>query len=344
MLTAASYSQCPNGAPATLYTVSSGEYSFSATDYGAALVSLTVPDRDRRPVDVLLGVDSAEHRVGSAVRFFGVTVGRVANRIKNGSFELNGKKYSLFKNEYGNTLHGGAVGFDRRLFTADTSEDGAVKFTYISPDGDDGFPGQLTLSVKYSISDSGALKITYEAESDADTPFNPTNHSFFNLHGCSSEISAARHTVSVNADRFMCNDKALIPTGKLSKVSGTPLDLRRPVRISERIGSRFAATRRAKGFDHCYILNDGRECAAVAYSPYTGIKMTCRTDRPALQLYVLKCLTIPHHKGPRCRNYSAFCFETQGYNDAVNNPDFPSILLKKGEHFHSETEYVFSAE
>ena len=346
MITVSDYGIGYGGVTSKLYTVVVGKYSFSVTDYGAALVSLTVPDRNGKPTDVILGTKSADTRVGQAVRFFGVTVGRVANRIKGGKFTLGGKEYTLFKNENGNTLHGGKVGFDRRIFSVTEQTEDSITFFYNSPDGDDGFPGNLGISVQYRITEGGELSITYNAVSDKDTPFNPTNHTFFNLAGCDSGMSVAGHMISIDADRMLKADKALSPTGEILNVSGTPSDLRKPTRIADRISAKCVEMCRAKGFDHCYILNDRKDGspAATAYSPLTGIKMICTTDRPAIQFYVLKCATIPNHKGEVKRNYSAFCLETQGYNDAVNNQSFPSVILKKGENFVSKTTYRFTVE
>lgn len=294
----------------------------SLCDLGAAVQSLIVPDRNGRFCDVVLGYDTAEEYLENG-DYLGAFVGRYANRIAGAKFTLNGKEYHLTANEGKNTLHGGK-GLSKRHFEAHCG-DNSVRFEILSPDGEDGFPGNVSISVTYTLTDDNALCIDYEAVSDADTVINFTNHSYFNLKGGGTVLS---HELMINAEHYLPVDHELIPTGEKRPVSGTEFDFRtlRPVKYGY--------------YDHCFCL-DG-EPGAVLYEPESGRRMTVTTDMPGVQLYCAGGLGNRSGKGgARYGENSALCLETQFYPDSPNRPDFPSCLFKKGETFKSKTTYKF---
>lgn len=303
--------------------------------YGATLVSLFVPDADGKLVDVVLGYETLEQAVKSTV-YFGATVGRCANRIANGKFMLNGTSYSLAQNSGTSHLHGGNVGFDSRVFDSKIEGDGVV-FSLFSPDGEENYPANLNFSVKFSVKGS-CLDIEYFALSDGDTLLNPTNHAYFDLSGCGRAMDTV---LQIFASDYLPVSSALIPTGEVQSVFGTPFDFTVPKPVVRDISTRCEQIELAGGFDHNFCM-DGNH-AARAYSPQSGIVMDCYTDRCGVQFYSGNFLN--GDQGKRIyQKRDAFCLETQCYPDAINHSNWVQPVLKKGEKFYSKTSYMFGGE
>lgn len=311
--------------------------------YGATLTELDVPDRSGQLGDVVLGFDTLEGYTADKA-YLGATVGRVANRIAGGKFTLDGKEYSLAVNNGPNTLHGGLKGFDKVVWKAEpkSSKDGpAVQFTYHSPDGEENFPGNLNVTVVYTLTNKNGIRIDYTATTDKDTPVNLTNHSYFNLAGKGDVLG---YELMLAADRYTPVDATQIPTGELKDVKGTPMDFT----TAHPIGDHLAETDGdPKGYDHNYALNGGGKSlalAARAYDPSTGRVLEMFTTEPGVQLYTGNFLdgTMTGKNGFVYQQHSAFCLEAQHYPDSVNRPNFPSTILKPGQTYHQRTEYVFS--
>jgi len=303
--------------------------------FGATLTALRVPAPNGETVDVVLGYTSVAAYEESA-GYLGATVGRCANRIANSSFVLDGELCALSPNEGAKQLHGGLYGFSFQVFDAEAVGESAVRLTYRSADGEEGYPGNLDAAVTYTLTDCG-LTIHYEAETDKPTLVNLTNHSYFNLNGGGSVLG---HRLQLFAERFAENDGGCLPTGRLLKVEGTPLDFRTEKEIGADIGAEDEQLKRAGGYDHNYVLCGAK--AAVLYSPETGIEMTVETDLPGMQLYSGNFLTERKGKGgSRIDKRFAACFETQLYPNAMNCYGFPSPVLRAGKHLHSETSYAF---
>ena len=307
-------------------------------DYGATIQSLVVPDRNGRPVDVVLGYDTApEYEAHDG--YLGATVGRVANRIGGAAFTLNGTTYRLAANDGENHLHGGLRGFDKYIW--DMRTDGSsIICSRLSPDGEEGYPGNLAVTVTITLTEDGALRIAYNADTDADTPINLTNHSYFNLDGSACVLA---HRLQVFADRFCENDAGCLPTGRLLDVAGTPFDFRMEKAVGADIGADDEQLRCGGGYDHNFCLTGTR--AAILRSEASGIRMTVDTDRPGMQVYSGNCLTRRAGKGGRVMNRrDALCLETQLYPNALALSAFPSPILRAGRHLHSETVYSFVSE
>jgi aldose 1-epimerase len=312
--------------------------------YGATLTELYVPDRSGRLEDVVLGFDSLDGYLGKEP-FFGATVGRVGNRIAKGRFTLDGKVYQLAVNDGPNHLHGGVRGFDKVVWDAKAVPgDGgpAVMFSYLSKDGEEGYPGNCGVTVVYTLTDSGALRLDYTVTTDRDTPVNVTNHSYFNLGGPESG-DILDHVLTLQADRFTPVDATLIPTGELMPVAGTPMDFRWPARIGAHIAE---VGGHPVGYDHNYVINGGGgKLAPVAtvYEPKSGRVMEVSSTEPGVQFYTGNFLdgTIAGKKGVVYRQHCAFCLETQHFPDSVNHPGFPSCILKAGGTYRSTTIYRF---
>jgi aldose 1-epimerase len=279
-------------------------------------------------------------------------VGRYANRIAKGRFTLNGEQYTLAVNNGANALHGGLKGFDKKIWRAKnvSSDDGpAVEMTYVSPDGEEGYPGALTATVTYSLSNDNEVRIHYKATTDADTVLNLTNHSYFNLAGA-GKGTILDHMVAINADRFTPVDSGLIPTGELKSVEGTPFDFRTPTAIGARIDETGdEQIKLGGGYDHNFVLNGGAgnlRFAARAKEPVSGRVMEVFTDQPGLQFYTGNFLdgSVTGKGGIQYEKRFGFCMETQHFPDSPNKPEFPSVLLKPGETFETTTVYKFSTE
>jgi len=311
--------------------------------YGATLTELWMPDRNGKLGDVVLGFDSLKGYLGSHP-YFGSTVGRYANRIAKGKFTLDGQEYTLAINNGPNSLHGGKIGFDRRVWKAEPLREphaAAVRFTYLSPDGEENYPGNLSVSVTYTLTDENALKLDYSAKTDKATPVNLTNHSYFNLAGSGGDILG--YVLYLNADWFTPVDATLIPTGEIRSVKGTPLDFTKPTPI----GAHIAEIKDIGGYDHNFVINGepGKlRLAARVSEPTSGRQMEVWTTEPGVQFYSSIGLdgTIVGKGGIAYKKYGALCLETQHYPDSPNHPNFPSTILRPGESFHSETIYKFS--
>jgi aldose 1-epimerase len=336
-----------DGRPVNLYTLTNAHgLELQAMNYGAIIVSLHVPDRKGQMADIVLGHDNFEGYIPNPP-FFGALVGRYANRIANGTFTLDGKTYTLPKNDGPNTLHGGPEGFDKRMWTGEPVKGkSAVVFTYLSKDGEEGFPGDLKVKVTYTLNDNNELVIDYEATTDKPTVLNLSQHSYFNLSGEGSG-NILNTEMQINASRFTPVDKTLIPTGELRPVKGTPLDFLTPTKIGARINDNYEQLVLAKGYDHNFVLDrkgPGLALAARAYDPASGRVLEVSTTQPAVQFYTGNFLdgTITGKHGHVYQRRDAFCLETQHYPDSPNHPDFPTTTLNPGQTFHQQTVFKFS--
>lgn len=317
-----------------LVTISDG-IKVTLCTLGATICDISVPVSGTLDVHVALSMPDAESlaRYGS---YMGSVVGRCGNRISGGGFTLDGKRYTLYNNDGLCSLHGGKHGFNSKVFDIVDATEDSVTFSLVSPDGEEGYPGTLSLTVKYTVVGTH-LAIEYTAHCDKDTVFSPTNHAYFNLGG-EGNGDILDHVMQINADSYVTVKKNLIPTG-IAPVDGTPFDFRTPKAIGRDIEADDEQLQIAGGYDHNCCLNG--EHAATVYSPVSGITMDVYTDRPGVQFYSGNFMNnIPGNHVYNRR--TGFCLETQGYPDAINNPDFPSPVLKKGEEFYSKTEYVFS--
>ena len=304
-------------------------------EYGATLRMLKVSDRNGKYVDVVLGYDDLESYLQNR-GCFGGTVGRFANRIRNASYEWNGKVYHLEKNSGENHIHGGSKGFDKQLWHAKETEDG-VCFYRLSPDGEGGYPGNLEVSVTYSLKEN-ALELKYQAKSDKDTIINLTNHTYFNLNG---NGDVQEHYLQINADAFTVNDNLCIPTGEIRNVSSSSMDFLDFHKIGERADSGELYVKAFGGYDTNYILN-GKIPSATVYSEVTGIEMCMTTDQPGVQLYTANHMYERKGKyGLVYGHRSGLCLETQHFPDCIHHPEWDSCILKAGDNFESITKYEF---
>ncbi|MCB2379056.1 galactose mutarotase [Hymenobacter sp. BT635] len=342
--TTASFGKTQDGTEVQLYTLTNAHgLKVSITNYGGTVTSLLVPDKSGQLGDVVLGFDnvsgyqSPEYQKSGP--YFGALIGRFGNRIKGGKFTLDGKEYTLAKNNGENTLHGGKKGFDKVVWQAEpgTSADGqTLTLKYLSKDGEEGYPGNLNVTVVYTLTSNDALKIDYSATTDKATPVNLTNHAYFNLSGGKDVLG---HEVTIPADRYNVVDAGLIPTGELRPVKGTPFDFTTPHTIGERIAQVPG------GYDHNWILNQtaGMHAAATVYEPTTGRTMEVTTTEPGLQFYTGNFLdgTLTGKGGTVYGKHAGFCMETQHFPDSPNQPKFPSTTLNPGQTLQSTTTYTF---
>jgi len=340
----------PDGKTADLYVLKNKNgMEVSITNYGGIVTSIKVPDRSGKMADVLLGHDTLEGYIADKV-YFGATVGRYCNRIGHAEFSIDGTKYTLAKNNGDNTLHGGIKGFNKALWEAkDVSKGGepALELTYVSKDGEEGFPGNLTATVVYTLTSRNELKIDYSATTDKKTVVNLTNHSYFNLAG--QGIGDILKTVlRIEADKITPVDSGLIPTGELKSVQGTPFDFRKPTAIGERINADDEQLKLGKGYDHNFVLiknrPNGLTLAARAEEPASGRVLEVWTTEPGIQLYTGNFLdgSIHGKGGIAYSQRTAFCLETQHFPDSPNHPNFPSTLLTPRQRYHTTTIYKFS--
>jgi aldose 1-epimerase len=335
----------PNGTPIDLYTLKDGKIEIRIMNYGGIVQSILVPDRNGKVADIALGFDTPEEYVTTGNKpYFGAIVGRYANRIAHGRFELGGKTYQITLNDGDNMLHGGKVGFDKAVWQAKQIEDG-VELSHVSADGDQGFPGKLTTVVRYTVK-SNELKIEYTATTDKNTVLNLTNHSYFNLKGQGTG-DVTNHQVEIDAGRYTPVNKDLIPTGQLAPVPGTPFDFQKPHVIGERINEDNEQLKLGWGYDHNFVLDGGGKYAEAAevYEPTTGRVVQVWTDQPGVQFYTGNHLdgTVTGKGGKVYRKRDGLCLETQHFPDSPNHPNFPMTELKPGQTFHSVTVYKFSA-
>jgi len=344
-----SFGKTADGTDIYLYTLTNKNgMEAGIINFGGTLVSLKVPDRTGKIADVVLGYDTLEEYVNGS-NYFGATVGRYGNRIAHGTFTLDGVKYALAKNNGDNSLHGGTKGFNKVVWTAKEipSKDGsALQLNYLSKDGEEGYPGNLSVQVVYTLTDGNELQIDYSASTDKDTVLNLTHHSYFNLRG-QGEGDVLDHRLTLNADRFTPVDAGLIPTGELRNVAGTPFDFRTPVAIGARINQDDEQLKLGNGYDHNWVLNrkagDALSLAARVEESTTGRTVEVWTTEPGVQFYTGNFLDGKSGKGGKIYNFrNAFCLETQHYPDSPNHTDFPSTVLKPGTHLHSKTVYRFS--
>jgi aldose 1-epimerase len=319
---------------------------------GATLVQLHVPDKDGKAADVILGFDDVTGYESEDNQYFGCTTGRVCNRIAKGKFTLDGKEYTLAINNEPNHLHGGLdKSLDKLLWKANpySNEKGqGVKFTVTSPDGDEGYPGTLEISVSYYVpNDTNSVSISYTATTDKATPVNLTNHAYFNLAGEGSE-TVLNHSLRINADTYTVSDDTMIPTGEIASVEGTDLDFRKRTVIGKRIES--IGKTAAIGYDHNFVLNPREEgktmtLAAIVVEKESGRRMRVMTTEPGIQFYSGNFLKGQKGKGGKTYAHrSALCLETQHYPDSVNHENFPTTILKPGEKYESKTTYAFEIE
>jgi aldose 1-epimerase len=353
-ITSATFGTLPGGRTARLFTLTNAHgMQAKITNYGGIVTSLRVPDRRGRLGDVVLGYDNLASYV-KATPYFGAIAGRYGNRIAKGRFTLDGKTYQLATNNGPNHLHGGVVGFDKRLWRATTrrTQDGvALDLRYFSPSGEEGYPGNLQTRVTYTLTNANTLRINYRATTDKATPFNPTHHSYFNLTD-GGRTPILDHVLQLRAHRFTVIDNTSIPTGELRSVVGTPFDFLRPTPIGARLKPKGQTEsdeqlRNGSGYDHNFVLDGPRgqvRRIARVVAPKTGRVMTVFTDRPGVQLYTGNFLDATNiGKGGVPYGFrSGFCLEAQGFPDSPNHPSFPSTILRPGQVYRQTTIYAFS--
>ncbi|MFZ4455662.1 MAG: aldose epimerase family protein [Bacteroidales bacterium] len=316
------------------------------TNFGAFPVSIMVPDINGKLVDVVLGHQTLKRYVDLKPTYLGAAIGRYGNRIANGKFTLEGKEYTLAVNNGPNNLHGGKEGFDSKVWDAKQIDTQTLELSLISPDGEEGFPGTLSVKMTYKLTDDNAFDIRYEATTDKTTLCNLTNHSFFNLSGAGDE-SICDHTLQINAEFYTPGSDVMIPSGEIVKVAGTPMDFTFPTLIGERIEADFDQLISGVGYDHNYVIDKQYPgqltLAATAYSPKTGIILETFTTEPGVQLYTGNWLDgFEGKNGKTYPKRSAFCLETQHFPDTPNKPHFPSCVLKPGELYTQTCIYKFS--
>jgi aldose 1-epimerase len=345
------FGETRDGRPVDLYTFNNSHgLEVRVTNFGGIIVSLRVPDKNGKMDDIVLGFDKLDQYLDNPP-YFGAIVGRYANRIANGTFTLDGAKYTLAKNNGQNTLHGGLIGFNKVLWDANPfkNEKGAgVVLSRTSKDGEEGFPGNLKVKVTYTLTNENQLIVEYEAVTDKATPINLSQHSYFNLAG-EGNGDILKHELMLNADRFTPVDSSLIPTGELRPVKGTPLDFTKPTAIGARINDDYEQLQLGHGYDHNFVINrkdDSLTLAARVREPNSGRVLEVFTTQPAVQLYTSNFLdgSIVGKHGHAYQKHAALCLETQHFPDSPNHPDFPSTILRPGETFRSETTYKFSTE
>ena len=315
------------------------------TNFGGRIVSVMVPDKDGVMRDVVLGFDSIQ----DYIKFpsdFGATIGRYANRINQGKITVDGVEYQLPRNNYGHCLHGGPKGYQYQVFDARQLSNQVLELTYLSKDGEEGFPGNLTCKVTFSLTDDDAIDIRYSAETDRTTVVNMTNHSYFNLDGDPSK-SNLDYLLTIDADAYTPVDSTFMTTGEIVSVEGTDMDFRTPTAVGARIDNDFEQLKNGKGYDHNWVLNTKgditRPCATLE-SPSTGIVLDVYTNEPGIQIYAGNFLdgTLTGKKGIVYGHRASVCLETQKYPDTPNKPEWPSALLKPGEKYDSHCIYRFS--
>lgn len=351
-ITYAAFGVTAEGQTANLYTLTNANgMEAKITNFGGVVVSLMVPDRNDSLADVVLGFDTLEPYFEDSP-YFGALVGRYGNRIAKGKFTLNGEEYTLAQNNMGNHLHGGLRGFDKVLWQAETvsgdSSSVGLKLHYKSPDGEEGYPGTLDVSVTYTLTNDNELRIDYRATTDAPTVVNLTNHSYFNLTGKGGS-SILNHEVMIKADRFVPVNSVLIPTGELTEVAGTPMDFRQPTPVGARIGQEYPQLVYGIGYDHCWVLNkegDALTLAATVHEPTSGRLMEVRTTEPAVQFYSGNFLdgTLTGKGGAVYEQRTGLCLETEHFPDSPNQPNFPSTELNPDEAYQTSTVYKFSVQ
>jgi aldose 1-epimerase len=340
-----SYGKLPDGRETEIFSLrNSHGVSARVTNYGCIIVSVETPDRNGEAGEITLGFDSLQGYLASHP-YFGALVGRFANRIAGGKFELDGNPYNLACNEKGkNHLHGGTLGFDKRLWTAEEirePETAGVRFSYTSPDGEEGYPGELEVTVTYSLNEAGELRLDYRAETSRPTPINLTNHAYWNLSGPASG-TVYDHLLTLHCSRYLPVNEQLIPNGDILPVENTPLDFRKQKAIGRDI------EKLPVGYDHCFVVDrkgSGLEPVARVLDPASGRGFELLSTKPAVQLYTANFLDGIRGAGGRSFDkHTALCLETEFYPDAVNHPEFPSAVLRPGEVYAHSTVHRFFSE
>ena len=342
------YGTLPDGTAVEQFTLTNpSRMEVRVITYGGIITAIKVPDREGKLADVVLGFDSLDGYIKNPP-YFGAIIGRYANRIGGAQFKLDGKTYKLAANNGKNTLHGGLKGFDKYVWQAEPFEkpgEVGVVLSRTSPDGEEGFPGALTVHVTYTLTDTNELALDYAATTDKPTVLNLTNHSYFNLAGEGSG-TALHHVLTLNADRFTPSNDSQIPLGELASVAGTPFDFRTPTAIGARIDAADPQLEIGAGYDHNYVVNhQGNDLALAARveEPKSGRVLEVRTTEPGVQLYSANHLDgSPGKSGHAYAPRDAFCLETQHFPDSPNHPSFPTTTLRPGEQFQSRTVYAFS--
>ncbi|WP_196989127.1 aldose epimerase family protein [Panacibacter microcysteis] len=335
-----------DGRQTALYVLKNGNLQAAFTNYGGRLVSLIVPGKDNNPVDVIVGFDNVMGFKNSTEPYFGATIGRYGNRIAKGKFTLDGKQYSIFTNNGANALHGGKKGYQDVVWDAQMQGDTAVVFTYLSKDGEEGFPGNLAVKVTYALTAQDGLAIHYEATTDKKTVVNLTNHAFFNLNGYGSG-TINDHLLTIYADNYTPVDTTLIPLGIHAPVENTPFDFRTATKIGERVNTDDPQLKNGGGYDHNFVLNDSTadmHKAASVIADKTGIRMDVFTQEPGLQFYGGNFMQSKNNMkgGTKDAYRTAFCLETQHFPDSPNQPQFPSTVLEPGKVYKTSSLYSFS--
>lgn len=336
-----------DGKKVSLYWIENKGIKAAFTNYGGRLVGLWVDDKNGKQTDVVVGMNSAKGFKTSTEPYFGATIGRVGNRIGKGKFTLEGKQYQVPLNNGKNALHGGVKGFQDVVWNAEKTNENTLVFTYVSPDGEQGFPGNLSVKVTYTLTDDNSVKMEYEASTDKTTIVNLTNHAFFNLNGEGSG-TILNHELQIYANEFTPVDEGLIPSGELKPVKNTVFDFTSKHTIGERIETKDEQLTFGKGYDHNYALNgtkkNGLNHAATISGDKSGITMDIYTQEPGLQFYSGNFMQSKNtfKSGAKDDFRTAFALETQHFPDAVNQPKFAPIVLKAGEKYHTVSYYQFS--
>ena len=349
LMKAENFSTVVDGKQVSLYTLTGGGLTMQVTNFGGRVVSLWVPDREGKYEDVVLGYENIERYTNNrGERFLGSVVGRYANRIANGRFTLDGKEYTLPQNNNGNTLHGGLKGLDMVVWDVKNVTEGKLELVYTAADGEDGFPGNLTINMTYELTGNGEFAVHYTATTDAPTVVNLSHHSFFNLKG-EGNGTILDHVLTINASHTTPVDNLLIPTGELAPVEGTPFDFRQPYAIGERVDADDIQLHNGAGYDHNWVLDrttpNALELAATLYEPAGGRYMEVLTDQPAIQFYCGNFFTDNSGNGKYGRPLKyreSLALETQKYPDSPNHADFPSTVLRPGETYTHTCVYSFS--
>lgn len=336
-----------DGKKVNLYWIENKGIKVAFTNYGGRLIGLWVKDKNGKPTDVVVGMNSAKGFKNATEPYFGATIGRVGNRIAKGKFTLEGKQYQIPLNNGKNALHGGVKGFQDVVWNAEKTSENTLVFTYVSPDGEQGFPGKLNVKVIYTITDDNAVKMEYEATTDKTTIVNLTNHAFFNLNGEGSG-TILNHELQIYANEFTPVDEGLIPSGELKSVKNTVFDFTSKHTIGERIETKEEQLKFGKGYDHNYVLNgkkkNGLNHAATISGDKSGITLDIFTEEPGLQFYSGNFMQSKNtfKSGAKDDFRTAFALETQHFPDAPNQPKFAPIVLKPGEKYHTVSYYQFS--
>ena len=346
-LTPANFSGKVDGKDVRMYVLTNKAGAEAAViNYGGKIVSLSVPDKNGKLTDIVLGHNNLEEYLGSEEAYFGAVCGRTGNRIAKGKFTLDGVSYQLAINNGPNNLHGGLKGFNAVVWDARQIDNQTLELTYLSKDGEEGFPGNLNVKMIYKLTDDNSFDIEYQATTDKPTILNLTNHSYYNLSG-EGDPSVNDHILVMHASQYLPTDDTAIPYGAPEPVKGTPFDFTTPHAIGERIEDDFEQLHFGKGYDHTMVLDKAEGELALAvecYSPKSGIKMDIHTTEPGVQIYTGNWMSgnFEGKHGHRYPARAAVCFETQHFPDSINKPQYPSVVLRPGNTFKSKTTHKFS--